>query len=88
MTSRIASNTTPPTWNMKPTQLNRTSPALASATPTAMPTTFTTFSEEGRVTPQRYETTRTATGPPALSIWMKATLRYRYTRLLQTSEAE
>lgn len=75
MTSLMASNTTPPVWNMKPTHEKRISPALAIATPTAMPKTFKTFSEEGLETPQTYEMTRTAMGPPALSIWMKATLR-------------
>ena len=40
----------------------------------------------GEETPKNHPVMRTATGVVALSIWMKATLRYKYVRLPQMSD--
>ncbi len=87
MMRRMASKTMPPTWNMKPIQLKSTAPRLARPTPATMNMTLRKRLSEGSSTPQAHAVSSTATGAAALSIWMKATLRYRYTMLLQTKLA-
>ena len=84
MTRRMASKTMPPTWNRKPARLKSTSPKLASPTPATINRMLRKRLSDGCSTPQAHEVRSTATGAAALSIWMKATLRYRYTWLLQT----
>lgn len=53
------------------------SPRLASATPATMTLTLANRFIDGFSTPQAHAVSRTATGAADLSIWMKATLRYR-----------
>ena len=83
-TRRRASKTMPPSWKRKPGQLKAISPALARATPATMSTTLARRASDGASTRQAHAVSSTATGAAALSIWMKATLRYRYTMLLHT----
>jgi hypothetical protein len=80
----MASNTIPPTWNRKPARLKSISPKLARPTPATMNMMLRKRLSEGSSTPQAQAVSSTATGAAALSIWIKATLRYRYTMLLHT----
>lgn len=74
-TTRTASNSTPASWKPSPSHENSMAPALASATPPTMTRMFATEPHVGLATPMSTETSRTAAGDEALSIWMKATER-------------
>lgn len=62
---------------MKPMRSNLISPIEAMMTPTTIAETLRNVLRLGEETPRAQPARRTATGVVALSIWMKATLRYR-----------
>ncbi len=70
-----------------PTRLNRSSPLDARATPDEIMNTITASFLLGSWIRKVHEIRRMATGVNALSIWMYATLRYRYAVLLRIRDA-
>ena len=83
MTRRTASKAIPAHWKRKPTMTNWISPMEAITTPMTMKDTLPSVFRLTGDTPRPQVVMRTATGIVALSIWMKATLRYRYAWLPQ-----
>jgi hypothetical protein len=77
MVRRMASKIMPAIWNTKPIMTNLISPIDAMTTPTTIVETFRNTFRLGCDTPIPQLQRSTATGVVALSIWMKATLRYR-----------
>lgn len=77
MVRRMASKMIPAIWNKKPIMTNLISPMDAITTPTTIVETFRNTLRLGCDIPMPQLQSRTATGVVALSIWMKATLKYR-----------